>query len=520
MKTFLMHRDRDFALEREPLVNELDLIQDLELDRLFGAMSRGDDFLGQVARSAVLSGLSTPAEIRYRQNVLSDCLRQPDVVRALHQLAGEAVAGERAVYRSIFSDRPEALLNRSVTVLDLFVQMMRRLRGIAAQHAAGFTSDGFVRFFARMDAELDDDYFRLMAHHLGELRFRGGLLMSAQLGEANQGVGHLLRMPRRENRGLLKRAWVKKPAYTMTIPERDEAGFRALSEIRNHGLNLVANAAAQSADHVLGFFTALRAETGFYVGCLNLFERLTDKGEPVCFPEPQDGPRRALTARGLYEPCLSLHLEGRATGNDLDADGTSLIMITGANQGGKSTLLRSLGVAHLMMQSGMFVGADAFSASVSQGVFTHYRREEDATMASGKLDEELSRMSEVVEHVRAGAILLCNESFAATNEREGSQIAKEVVRAMVDAGIRVCFVTHLFDLAHSFYETRTEEALFLRAERQSGGQRTFRLVEAEPLPTSYGEDVYRRIFGGGVRQEAATGSAPSGAHELNEASPA
>ena len=102
-------------------------------------------------------------------------------------------------------------------------------------------------------------------------------------------------------------------------------------------------------------------------------------------------------------------------------------MITGANQGGKSTFLRSVGVAQLMTQCGMFVGAQSLRVNVCDGVFTHYKREEDETMESGKLDEELARMSEIADHIGAGSVLLCNESFAATNEREGSQIARQVV---------------------------------------------------------------------------------------------
>ncbi|MER8376745.1 hypothetical protein NKH19_22355 [Mesorhizobium sp. M1338] len=64
-----------------------------------------------------------------------------------------------------------------------------------------------------------------------------------------------------------------------------------------------------------------------------------------------------------------------------------MVVITGANQGGKSTFLRGVGLAQLMMQCGMFVPA-AFCGSVCDGVFTHYKRGEDATMKSGKLDEE------------------------------------------------------------------------------------------------------------------------------------
>ncbi len=135
----------------------------------------------------------------------------------------------------------------------------------------------------------------------------------------------------------------------------------------------------------------LRSELAFYVGCLNVHGLLAGKSEPTCFPVPLAGGEPALTARGLYDACLTLHVSARVVGNDVNADGKSLVMITGANQGGKSTFLRSVGLAQLMMQCGMFVPAQSFQADVCNGIFTHYKREEDASMESGKLDEELSR---------------------------------------------------------------------------------------------------------------------------------
>jgi DNA mismatch repair ATPase MutS len=171
-------------------------------------------------------------------------------------------------------------------------------------------------------------------------------------------------------------------------------------------------------------------------------------------------------------------------------------MITGANQGGKSTFLRSVGLAQLMMQCGMFVAADSLRIDIRDGVFTHFKREEDPTMTSGKLDEELARMSAIVDAMRSNALLLCNESFAATNEREGSKIARQVLRALLDGrAVKVVFVTHMFDLAHRSHAPRDSAVLFLQAERRDDGRRTFRLIEAELLPTSYGEDLFRRIFG-------------------------
>jgi hypothetical protein len=56
-------------------------------------------------------------------------------------------------------------------------------------------------------------------------------------------------------------------------------------------------------------------------------------------------------------------------------------------------------------------------------------------------------------------------------------------------------VTHMYELSHGLLEEGRDDALFLRAERLPDGRRTFRVVEGEPLPTSHGQDVYRRAFG-------------------------
>ena len=91
-------------------------------------------------------------------------------------------------------------------------------------------------------------------------------------------------------------------------------------------------------------------------------------------------------------------------------------------------------------------------------------------------------------------MIFFNESFAATNEREGSEIARQIVLALLEERVKVFFVTHLYEFARGFYDRQREDALFLRAERMADGTRTFRLLEGDPLETSYGEDLYRQIF--------------------------
>lgn len=494
-----MHPDRDLDLdlEREAPPSLAALTQDLGLDTLYDAMGAGDRFLRALAAQVVPASLTDPAEISYRQEVLRDCLDHPEVVREVYAAAVEAIEGERKVYGSLFSRRsPEAVLHRCLEVLELFIGVLTRLRRIAEREAATFASPGFRRLFALLVQELDDDYLRTVAAHLRQLQFRDGLLLSAELGQGNKGWRYTLRSPWTARPGWRSRlAAALRSPNTIEIADRDEAGATALAELRARGINLVANAAAQSSDHVLAFFTALRGELGFYLGCLNLHERLAERGLPTCVPLPEPAGTTTLVCRGLYDPGLALRQAGVLVGNDVRAVGTSLVVVTGANQGGKSTFLRSVGLAQLMMQCGMFAPASSFAAEVRSGLFTHFKREEDAAMASGKLDEELRRMSAIAGELGPGSMVLFNESFSSTNEREGSEIARQVLRALLEAGIKVVFVTHFFDLAQSVYLQRRPDTLFLRAQRGEDGARPFRLVEGEPLPTGYGEDLYQRVFG-------------------------
>ena len=195
----------------------------------------------------------------------------------------------------------------------------------------------------------------------------------------------------------------------------------------------------------------LRFELGFYLACLNLRDLLDRQGQSRCFPDPLGTGETDLTARGLYDPCLCVAGVAPVVASDVELAGKSLLVITGANRGGKSTFLRALGLAQLMMQSGMFVAADAFRGNLATGVFTHYRREEDATMTRGKFDEELSRAGAMVDTVAPGALVLFNESFASTNEREGAEIARQLVHALLDSGVKVAYVTHMYELAHSLW---------------------------------------------------------------------
>ena len=496
MKVFLMYPDRDFEAKQKLPFNEAALTQDLELNTLFTAMARGDEFLFDVAKQAVLSSLDSPDAIRYRQEILKDCLKNPAIVREIYRIPIESIENKHRHWMGIFTRYPSGILNGAVQMLEMFVGLLKKLKRIADEHAEEFESPGFRRFFAMIQQELDDEYFAVVENHLKVLKFRNGILISAELGKGNEGTNYILRKTNYSNQNWIKRIFARKsPIYSCTLHPRDEGGARALGDLRDRGLSLVANAVAQSADHIDSFLNNLRLELAFYIGCLNLSEQLAQLREPIAFPQPAPSGERQHSFTDLFDVALALTMKQKVVGNDVNADDKDLTIITGANQGGKSTFLRSIGLAQLMMQCGMFVPAESFSANLCNGLFTHYKREEDTSMQSGKFDEELGRMSVIVDNITPNSIVLFNESFAATNEREGSEIARQIVTALLEKSVQVFYVTHLYELAYGFHAKRMDNAIFLRADRQDDGRRTYKLIEGEPLQTSYGVDAYNKIFG-------------------------
>jgi len=495
MKVFLLFKDRDFLEQGTLPPNADDLVRDLELDTLIKAMSGDDKALREAVAPVLLRSLTDPAQILYRQAVLQDCLNQSAVIREIHGLGVEAMEANRKFYRGLSLRYPSGILWQSVEALQVFTEILKRLKKVASRQAPAFKSEGFRAFFAMLEKELDDEYFSVIQRRLKELKFTRGMLISAELGTGNKGTQYILRKPLTPTRGWFRRLFAKRnPAFTIQIHPGDENGAKALGELRDRGINLVANALAQSNDHIISFFSMLRLELAFYIGCLNLHGQLVQKGAPLVFPTPMETTSHGLSFKGVYDAALTLTLNRRISGNDLSADGTDLIIITGANNGGKSTFLRSLGVAQLLMQCGMFVPAMAFCASPCSGLFTHYKRKEDPLMRSGKLDEEMSRMSEIVDSLKQNSMVLFNESFSSTNEREGSEIARLITSALLERKIRIVFITHFFDFAHGLFAKGMATALFLRAEREAEGVRTFKLIQGQPLQTSFGADLYQEVF--------------------------
>jgi DNA mismatch repair ATPase MutS len=195
----------------------------------------------------------------------------------------------------------------------------------------------------------------------------------------------------------------------------------------------------------------------------------------------------------LMDASLALKERIAPVGNDLCFTGKRLVVITGANQGGKTTFLRGAGIAQVMAQCGMFVAAKAYESPLFNGIYTFFPSGEDPGIKMGLLEMELNKLSCIIDKIKPGSLLFMNESFQTTMPLDAKHLADGIVAALNDAEVTVCFVTHLYAYADGLYRRHREDMLFLRAGRDSNDKNTFILREGAPYKSAYGMELFCEI---------------------------
>ncbi|MGC9168069.1 MAG: MutS-related protein [Desulfurella sp.] len=491
MQVYLMFKDKKFDYKESLPSYVEDLIIDLGLDIIFSKASEGDEFIQEVIKHGILQSLNDIQTIIYRQEVLKDCINNKDTIKAIYEISLEAIKKEKESLFGIFVKHPDSIVYSSRQVLEDFFAILEKLKNIFIENESKFKSEGFRQLFYRIKTKLSDEYLNKVDSVLKKLRFENGISINAKLSMLGKPSFFQVMHTKKDKQSLIKSIFKQKNSYKIYIPEQDEGGFRALSEIKNNALNNIANTLANTVYYLLDFFNQLRVEIAFYLACTKIYEKLVDITS-VCFPEiyPQD--KRMLAFFELSEPSLALVKESKVVVNSLEANQKNIVLITGANMGGKTTFLRSIAIACLFSQCGMFVAAKSFKYSLSSGIFTHFKKQEDKTLKNSKFDEELNRLSNIVDFLKPHSIVFFNETFSSTNDHEASIIAKYITESLIEKQIRVFFVTHLYEFAYLI--DNLDNSIFLKAQRNKDGTRTFKIVESKPEPKSYSEDLFKKIF--------------------------
>ncbi len=478
------------------------LINDLGLKPVFNAMSGGDDFLLKTSMEFLLAGCCSIDEILYRQEILKDFMANTGVALEIYRNAVDFTEYAKKQF-FWFSNNDALSIEVSVDILRKFIIYSGKLRALLYESKKSFNSLGLKKFYSVISEDFGPDYLDRAMEYLDKLNFRDGVTLSMALGPGNSGRDYILHEPynsvsvKKTMKGILERH------FTYTLHERDIGGAEEISDIKSRGLGKVATVLRIAARNVMEFYNDIKREVGFYLAAINLMENIEAKNGKICFPTPCH--KRNMSFTGLYDLGLLLSTDMAIVPNSMESHDTGLFIITGTNRGGKSTFLRSIGQAQILMQAGIFVPSEHFRANMVSGIYTHFKSEEDRNLNIGKFEDELSRMDEIVKHLTKGGMVLFNESFSSTNTREGSDIALEITRALLENEVAVFFVSHLYEFASAVAGSVEKKSMFLVAERTEAGKHTYLIVGGKPQITGYGMDLYNKIF---VAQDSNTGNLP------------
>ena len=192
------------------------------------------------------------------------------------------------------------------------------------------------------------------------------------------------------------------------------------------------------------------AELQFYLAYCDYIRPLRAAGLDFCYPEAS-ATSKDVHAAGTFDLALARKLvtERRPViTNDFTlADPERIFVVTGPNQGGKTTFARTFGQLHHLASVGCPVPGSAARLLLFDRLFTHFAREEDITKMTGKLEDDLIRIGKILREATGRSIVILNEVFASTTLHDARFLGTKLLTKVIRLDALCVYVTFVDELA-------------------------------------------------------------------------
>lgn len=263
------------------------------------------------------------------------------------------------------------------------------------------------------------------------------------------------------------------------VPRADhvEAGIlKCLSSLYPEMFKRLKEYAEKFADFADNELLEFCKEIRFYISWVSTSESIKKAGLPMCFP---DFDNDSIYGNNVYDIVLAENIGDKIIKNDFYMEKPERIfVVTGPNQGGKTTFARTVGQIHYIASLGLDIPGTSAQLMLPDNIYTHFEREEILSNLSGKLEDDLERLYSLLQTATEKSLVIINEIFASTVLEDAVKLGNHMMEHLVNLKSVCVIVTFIDVLANYSKET---VSMVSELDKKDSGVRTFKMIRKSPV---------------------------------------